>query len=237
MNNTSPTFVTPSHSPLSAFVQDSLRRVSLGYLAWLLLALFSSVAIYYLSRGSGSSSIAPALFLYYLLASVHVVIRFRQGGRANILRPDIFFLLMYTMFHVAYVTLYVLRIVPHLSEVFRFDHTIPAAMFVVNLGLIGFLFGYEVMGVRATPYTGTTHPRIPTRGWCALGLGLMIVAFCMHITGVLLVGVDAFRWHAYEAVQCVKPKDPFRYDLKSVRAYPRHNSPINPVEETDPLLA
>jgi hypothetical protein len=188
-------------SPVAAFVRDSLRPLSLGYLSWLVLAMFAAVTIYYMTRDVGSSSIVPALLLYYLVAAVHVVFRLVHGGRANILRPDIFFLLIYTMFHLAYVTLYALGVAPYLTEVFRFEHTIPAAVFVVNLGLLGFLFGYEIVGIRAAQRTHTLSLTVPARGWCVVGMGVMIIALCMHIAALGVVGIDVFQRYGYTAVQ------------------------------------
>ncbi len=186
---------------LVEFCQDSLRKVSLPYLAWLMVALVMVFAAYFPWRGSPLASIRPALLSYYLILSVHVVHRLKAGGRANVLAPDILFLFFYTMFHLGYVTLYGINIIPYVQGIFIFRDSIPRAMLVVNLGLVGFLFGYELMGPKSTSSVIQERLKLPTRNWCIFGLAVMTIALAMHLIALSLIGPSTLARYGYGAIQ------------------------------------
>jgi oligosaccharide repeat unit polymerase len=171
--------------PMLEFCRDSLRKVSVVYVGWLMLAGVMAFVAYSLNRGSPIGSIPSALIIYYLVAFVHIAFRVKTGGKANILSPDILFVLLYTMFHLGYVTLYALGIIPYSGDVFVFEISIPKALFIINLGLISFLFGYEIIGSRGSSPKVMGHIRIPGLSWCIFGLIFMAIAVVAHLIVVV----------------------------------------------------
>jgi hypothetical protein len=186
---------------LFEFFEDSLRRVSKAYIAWLILAGFLALVVYYFWSGSPLGSVQPSLFVYYLIIVVHVVFRFKTGGKANILAPEMLFLVLYTVFHLGYVSLYGLGILPYESYIFVYESSIPKALFVVNLGLVGFLLGYEIMGTRAGTQVVQEPLKIPNQSWNVMGIALMIIAVIMHVLSLLVVGMEMLKRYGYAAVQ------------------------------------
>jgi hypothetical protein len=188
MNDTQTIQVAEHQSyPMLEFCRDSLRKVSVAYVGWLMLAGVMAFVAYSLNRGSPIGSIPSALIIYYLVAFVHIAFRVKTGGKANILSPEILFVLLYTMFHLGYVTLYALGIVPYSDIVFVFEISIPKALFIINLGLISFLLGYEIIGSRGSTPRVMGHIRIPGLSWCILGLIFMVVAVAAHLIVVIFM--------------------------------------------------
>ena len=180
------------------FVRDSLREKSWPYLAWLVLAGMAAVVIYYLTRSAPIASVRPALLLYYTIAIVHVIFRLKGRHGPSILSPDILFLLAYSFFHIGYMWLYDLGIVPYTDPPFIFEESIPKTMFIVNLGLVSFLFGYEVLGSRrgSDSTVRITPPRI---GWGICGIAFMVLAIIAHLRVMFKIGFSVFYAHGYEA--------------------------------------
>jgi len=163
------------------FCQDSLRKVSWLYIGWLVSTGLMASLAYYVYRGSPMRSIPSALIIYYLITLVHVAYRFKTGGKANVLSPDILFLLFYTMYHLGYVTLYALGIVPYSSDVFVFENSIPKALFIVNLGVVSFILGYEIIGSRSSAPRAMGPIKIPDASWCTFGLIFIIIGVAAHL--------------------------------------------------------
>jgi len=191
------------HQPFS-FCVDALRPISGRYIIWLILCLGLSFSVYIVWRGMPISSIRSSLFVYYSVIVVHLVRRVKSGGFRNMLGPDILFVFLYTMFHLGYVTLYALGLIPYVAKIFFFQSSIPKALFIVNVGLIAFLFGYEVMGVRRGKPKEVGPIMVPTGGWHVFGLIMMLVAFLMHIGIIAYLGMGFFQQYGYRAIQNVE---------------------------------
>lgn len=184
------------------FCRDSLRPVSWFYLAWLVVAGIISYVVYFITKNSPLGSVRPALLIYYLAVGIHLFLRLRKDGRANILSPDILFLLFYSAFHLGYVALYDIGVVPYSSPPFIFQSSIPKSLFVVNLGLMSFIFGYEILGRKGQ---GTVPQiRIPRASWCVFGLTCMIVAVVSHLSVIGYLGTGIFRQYGHKALQDIE---------------------------------
>ncbi len=166
---------------LRPFCVDALRRVSVLYIVWLLTALGLSWVVYFIYQSAPLSSIRPSLFIYYLIVTVHVIRRLKNGRMANVLSPEILSVSLYTVFHLGYVTLYAFKLIPYSTQVFVFESSIPKALFIINLGLVAFLLGYELMGVKRGKSNEPGATVVPTETWCLLGSIAIITAFVMHI--------------------------------------------------------
>jgi len=188
---------------LRAFRDDCLRVRSIPYLAWLVYAAFASVIVYKMYGDDPFGSIRPSLTLFYAIAGAHVWYRLRRRAAANILAPDIIFVLFYTLFHLGYVTLFAFGVVEHRKDIFYFDAGIPRALFIVNLGIIGFLFGYEVLGSRRRRrQSQTTQATMtPTVAWGASGTILMGLAVAIHVGVLISLGSSYMQAYGYKGLQ------------------------------------
>jgi len=190
---------------LRPFCVDALRRVSVLYIVWLLTALVFSWVVYFIYQSAPLSSIRPSLFIYYLVVTIHVVHRFKNSRMANVLSPEMVFMFVYTLFNLGYVTLYALKFAPYFTAVFVFEGSIPKALFIVNLGLVAFLLGYEVMGVKRGKSNEPGATVVPTETWCLLGLITIIVAFLIHTGVIVYLGLGGFfQKYGYRAFQNVE---------------------------------
>ena len=171
------------------FYQDSLRPRSWSYILWLLFALVLATAVFKVFAGSPRGSILPSVFVYYTIIGMHLFHRLSRDTKQNILAPDLLFIFVYTLFHLGYVTLHAIGVVPYFEEVFVFESSIPKALFIVNLGLISFLAGYEFLGTRRNTeqYAGSICR--PTEMWCLFGLGILILALLMHVGIIGFMGM------------------------------------------------
>jgi len=183
------------------FLEDSLHRVSVAYIVWLLVALCISFMVYYLSLGLELAALRPAQLVYYTVLLGHIIYRFKNGGLRNAMAPDIIFIMFYTLFHLGYVTLYSLNIVPFAPDIFYYTASAPRAMLVINLGLIGFLVGYELLGFRSGGQAQPGDVIIPQNSWCTLGIVLMMIAIAMHIAGLFFLGATLISRYGYGAIQ------------------------------------
>ena len=189
-----------SDSGLQKFRRDALRKVSWGYITWLLAATLLAFAVYYPWRNAGLDAITPALYFYFPVLIIHCVLRLKHGGKANILTMDILFLLLYTVFHLGYVVLLDLNQVPFDRNVIFYVTGVPKCMFVVNLGLLGFLFGYEIVGPKSQVAVSQGGRMIPTANWCHFGIFLMALALGMHFAGIIGVGPSLIAAYGYKAL-------------------------------------
>lgn len=182
------------------FCRDSLRKRSWVYMAWLILALALSGMVYTFYQDSPSTSMIPLQIVYYLILGVHLIFRFKAGGRANILAPDVVFIFFYTCFHLGYVTLYSLNIMPYSDDVFFYARSIPKALFIINLGLISFLLGYEIISRKTGMPIQSKLTTIPRFSWCALGIILMTASILMHFLGLATLGLHNIQRYGYAAI-------------------------------------
>lgn len=193
-------FGLPDRSKLYEFIGDTFRRVSLGYMGVLFLGLWVAYGVYFSTKNTTYASIWPNQIVYYLLLLFHILFRISKG-RANILSPDMLFLVFFTMFHLGYVTLYSLNLVPLSDYIFHYEQSIPRSMFVINLGLLGFLFGYELMGIRAPSTNQWPSITIPKQSWQAFAVFLMVLSIAMHFVGLTLLGWSFVMSQGYMAIQ------------------------------------
>ncbi len=184
----------------SAFRMDALRGISWLYVLWLLAAGGLSLAVYAIWRGAPVSSVRPSLLVYYTVLVVHLAYRLRGRLQTNIASPDMLFLLLYTLFHLGYVTLYGLGLAPYEDSIFVVEATIPRSLFVINLGLVSFLMGYEILGRQRHLAEGANPTNVPRRGWCVFGVVIMMIAVASHVF-VLTIMAPAYRVHGYNALQ------------------------------------
>lgn len=192
---------------------DSLRPVSAVYVCWLLVATLLAVAVYKMDWGSPIDHVRPSVLFYFLVLTLHVLQRLKQGGPANALAPDLLLLYVYTLFHEAYVALWALGLAPFSGFVFYFESTIPEGLFIINLGLIGFIFGFELFGVRNRSEVISSSRTIPSHAWGAFGVGMMVFALVMHFGTMAVIGLELFMRYGYTAVQRIDEFVAFPWSL------------------------
>ncbi|MCK5219932.1 O-antigen polysaccharide polymerase Wzy [bacterium] len=190
-----------SHVRLREFCKDSLRIRSWAYIGWLLIAIGISWGVYMAWRGSPVASVQPSLFISFVVIAVHVIFRISSGGRANIMAPDILFLSFYTLFHLGYVALYGLGLMPYMELIFYYQTSIAKCMFIINLGLISFMIGYEFMGSKGSAPRQIGTMRIPGMSWYMLGFFFMFLAVTMHLFFIAYLGMDFITQHGHHAFQ------------------------------------
>ena len=161
-----------------------------AYLCWLVLAGLISLGIYIGLRGiNWEFATRVATFFGLFLCAVHFLYVVRSKA-ANYLAPDLLFLTAYALFHFGYLTFWALGIVPELHNVFWFPALYPKTMFIVNLGIVGFLFGYELAAPRGKNY-GFNTIQLPTASWILVGLLLMMFAVSIFLVAIIQVGLEA----------------------------------------------
>jgi len=165
---------------MSIFCRDALRRASFKYMAWLTSAGLIAGTVYLHYRGAPLSSVWPLLSVYYFIVLAHVLFRLKNYGKAAIMAPDMFFLLVYTLFHLGYVTFYALGIVPYDDEIFMYEAAIPRSIFIIILGLVSFLFGYEVLGLKGGRAATQSRIKVPNQSWCVAGAAIMLAALLIN---------------------------------------------------------
>ncbi|MCK4999733.1 MAG: oligosaccharide repeat unit polymerase [Anaerohalosphaera sp.] len=189
-------------SHIGVFVHDSLRRISWSYICWLLAASGISYLIYITTRNEIDSSIKASLLCYYIVLSFHVAYRFARSGRWAFLAPDVLFIMFYTIVHLGYVTLYGFGVVPFAWEVFYYKASIPKALLIVNIGLVGFLFGFEILGSSRLPQHASVIS-IPGWSWGITGKVIIAAAIAMHYYGLTMLGFGTIMNYGYNAIQNV----------------------------------
>ncbi|MBN1787184.1 MAG: oligosaccharide repeat unit polymerase [Sedimentisphaerales bacterium] len=186
---------------LLEFRRDCLRKTSWLYVLWLMFGILISFGVYHVSRSEPLSSLIPSLSVYYIFVLIHIIFRFKKGGRANVLAPDVLYIAIYTVFHLGYVTLYALDFVPYSTYIFYYVHSIPRSLLVVNLGLLGFLFGYEIIGPKSEVVIDQSSIMIPRITWAGVGVIFMAVALAMHYFAIAAVGMALIRGYGYTVLQ------------------------------------
>lgn len=184
---------------LGWFFQDSLHSTSVTYIVWLMVGLLIALSAYSIWSNSPLASIGPALLVYYVIVIVHVIYRLRSGGKAVALAPDMLFLLFYTMFHLGYITLYAIGQAPYLTDVFWYESSIPIMMLVVNLGLLGFLFGFEIISPRRGKPVLQEPLKIPKWNWGIFAISVLIGALVLHLICLSFV-MDLVLYYGYVVI-------------------------------------
>ncbi len=199
---------TLTHENLLDYDQSLLRppehpdafagRHKFAYLALIAVAVVMALIIYTLSRGTSWEGATAAGVLFGLaVMAVHAIHRLWSRPR-NFLSPDLFYLLFYAMFHLSYLALWLLGIVETARNVFPMPHQYPLVMLIVNLAILGFLFGYELAAPRRSLAPTSSVRRVPTVLWVVAGLALMILALIIHLAYIFTVGLRTWVLYGYE---------------------------------------
>jgi oligosaccharide repeat unit polymerase len=164
------------------------------YLAWLLVAILISGAIYALgSGGDYELSTRVAVVFGIIVFWFHLIYRMFQKP-VNWLAPDLMFLLAFFLFHFGYLGLWLFGLVPYADKPMYYINLYPKTMFIVNLGMISFLFGYEIL----TPKIADVGVRkIPGPLWTSIGLSLMLIAMAIHIAYIFAAGIGNWLAEGY----------------------------------------
>lgn len=177
--------------------EDALRRISFGAMAFYLVAFVVIVMTYYATAGGTPvASIRPQVAVYFFILTVYMFRRLAHN-RANILAPDVVFLVFFTVFHQGYLFFYSIGTLPYLPFVFVFPSTIPESLLVVNLGFLGYLMGYELSAPWSEQAGIQRGLSVPTQGWGIFGIAFMVLGFSMHFSVIAIVGISAFQEMGY----------------------------------------
>jgi hypothetical protein len=193
-------YVTPALLRLREFSEDSLRRISVGYLVWLFVAMCLSFLIYKVSRGNTAFALFPSQVIYYLILSVHLVYRYKKLGSSFILAPDVCFAMFFTIIHLGYMSLYTAGIVPFSEEAIYFEQANQKALFAINVGLIGFLFGFEIRLSQGRNDHSPLMVYLPSHGWGMMGISLIATGLLMHLVGLYTLGFYLISNYGYAAI-------------------------------------
>lgn len=186
-------------SRLDEFRNDSLRKKSFVYTLWLVTALVLVISSFFLVRNMQTVSLPPLLMIYYVILTAHIIFRLRTGGKANILAPDIILVSFYTMFHMGYVTLFAFGLIEYSDKIIWSEESIPKAMLVINLGLVGFLLGYEMMSPRQNNIEYEAA-RVPTWYWFNAGIFLLAAGLAGHIACLFMIGIPIIMQYGYVVI-------------------------------------
>lgn len=192
--------VTPALLRLREFCDDSLRRISVGYLVWLLVAMCLSILVYKISRGTTGIALFPSQMVFYLVLSIHLLCRYKKLGMSFILAPDVCFTVFFTLIHLGYISLYTAGIVPFSEEAIYFEQANQKALFAINIGLIGFLFGFEIRLSRGKNDQTSLMVYLPSHGWGIMGISLLGIGLLMHLVGLYTLGFYLISSYGYAAI-------------------------------------
>lgn len=167
------------------------------YFAWLILAMVISYAI--LSRYDGSSwdlHTKSAIIWGTVIMIVHMIYRFCVRP-FNALAPDIVFVLAYFLFHFGYLILWVFDIVPDIERIFYAPSLYPNVIFIVNIGILSYFFGYEAAQSAKHDESMVVIKSVPPNIWMHLGILIMLMSLLIHVSYILVIGVDKFLTEGY----------------------------------------
>lgn len=142
-----------------------------------------------------------ALVFGLFICIAHIAWRVRSGPR-NYLAPDVFYVLFYAAFHFSYLALWLFGIVDISDRagqrVFPAPEQYYLVMFIVNLGLLSFLFGYELAAPKERIYESTKIRSLPTAAWTLVGTAIMLLALIIHIGFIFGIGIRTWLTKGYE---------------------------------------
>jgi hypothetical protein len=181
----------PTAMPAFGEPSPGLRRV---YLTWLLAAILISGIIYKLgSGGDYELSTRVAIVFGIIVFSFHFIYRM-SSKPVNGLAPDLVFMLAFFLFHFGYLGLWLFGLVPYAYKPMYYLSLYPKTMFIVNLGMISFLLGYEIFAPRSI---GVGVRKIPAPLWTLVGLAVMLGAMAIHIVYIFVVGAETWLAEGY----------------------------------------
>jgi oligosaccharide repeat unit polymerase len=184
---------------IERFRADCFRSCSPSYYIWLALALLVSFAVYNFFDYHSTRSILLPQILFWIIAAVHFFGRLKVS-KDNILSPDILFVFFYAMIHLGYISLYSFGLLPYTKLVFYFESAIPKALLIINIGLIGFIFGYEMLRAKSFHFKPIRKLTVPGELWGSIGVFLLMSGILMHIVGLILLGPGLIRNYGYAAI-------------------------------------
>lgn len=193
-------YQTGTFSRLDEFRDNCLRRRSSIYTAWLGFSLLLVSSLFFVVRNAEMSSLGPSLVVYYFICTVHVVFRLNTGWKSsNILAPDLIFIGFYTLFHLGYVTLYAMGLIEYSDRIIWFPKSMPQSMFVINIGLVAFLLGFELAGPKHDVLE-YEQVKTPTWQWSIISTSFMAIGLFLHISCLFILGIDTILAHGYEVI-------------------------------------
>jgi len=108
------------------------------------------------------------------------------------------------MFHLGYLILWLFKIVPTSEFVFQDTELWPKTMFLVNLGIIGFFFGYVLAAGSKEKRPYIQPKKVPTPIWILVGLFFMTLSLGIHFGYIIVVGPATFLARGYEVFSRMK---------------------------------
>lgn len=167
------------------------RQGHSAYLCWLTLAALISVGIYIGLRGAGWRFATKVAVVFGLLVCfVHIIRAVRQKPM-NLFAPDLLFVGAYMVVHFGYLVFWLVGIVPDSEDVFFYPRLYPKTIFIVNLAIVAFLFGY-ILAAPKSQQNLLRVVKVPSAAWTFFGLILMLVAIAIFGWYVLRVGIGTF---------------------------------------------
>jgi hypothetical protein len=114
----------------------------------------------------------------------------------------VFFVLFYAAFHFAFLALWLFGIVDASSRagqrVFPASEQYYLVMFIVNLGLLSFLFGYELAAPKRKMGLSARIRTIPAASWTIAGTILMLLALIIHVAFIFGIGIRTWLTEGYQ---------------------------------------
>lgn len=167
------------------------------YLGLLLFELLAVTGIFFAVSGAHwQVATKVGIVLNIVICLSHVIYRFSYKP-INYLAPDLLYLTFYFLFHLGYLILWLLGIVPTADFIFQREDLFPKTMLIVNIGLLGFLFGYEIAAANRLRRGPVQTMRLSTPMWSLVGIFLMVLALAIHFGYILKVGVGEFLLRGY----------------------------------------
>jgi len=173
------------------------RRYRKVYLCWLAFALVLTLIVYRGTAGLGwERAIRIGTFFGISLFFVHFF--YVSSCRpVNYLAPDLLFTAAYTIFHFGYLVVWCFGVVPDVRKIFYAPSLYYRVLLIVNLGMVGFLMGYELPTGRRRFAEHFGVKKVPSPAWRIVGVVLMVLALIIHFWFIFKVGVRTFLEEGY----------------------------------------
>lgn len=170
---------------------------------YVLFLFFSSLLFWgiYGAHLSWETTTRLNVLLIIVIALVHIFYRWRTGPFMNWLAPDLLYVMFYVLFHLGYLFLWSLNIVPVVEMIIAKPDYYPKTMLIVSIGLTSFLFGYELLARQTVP---RDVQELPSILWPVFGMALMALALVIHLTYIYLAGIGNFLAHGYHVASFMR---------------------------------
>ncbi|MHC4094657.1 MAG: O-antigen polymerase [Planctomycetota bacterium] len=173
-----------------------------AYLCVIIAGIAISLVLYKLTAGLTWEYTTKVTLVFGLFVCIaHITWRVRSKPR-NYLAPDVFYIIFYATFHFAFLALWFFGIVDANSRagqrVFRAPEQYYLVMFIVNLGLLSFLFGYELAAPKKKIDVSTKIRTLPTTSWTLAGTAIMLLALIIHLAFIFGIGIRTWLTEGYE---------------------------------------